>query len=122
MVLEGLPARAHQVFALLAEEQLQSNTGFSFKSLLRKWYAADFFMNLDPWHFAHIICSREEFILTNEHHLKGYLNEFKEHKLVKLVTNRKEGTDLYSIQMPSAYISKILSEINQGALEGGQPS
>merc|ERR1712137_708774 len=76
MVLEGLPTRAHQVFSLLAEEQLQSNTGFSFKMLLRK--------------------CREKFILTNEHHLKGYLTEFKEHKLVKIVNNKKEQNYILS--------------------------
>ena len=61
--------------------------------------------------------SREKFVLTNEHHLKGYMNEFREHKLVKLVNNHKEGTEMYSIQMPTAFISKILSEVKQGALQ-----
>lgn len=44
------------------------------------------------------------------------MNEFKEHKLVKKVNNRKEGTELFTICMPSAYISKILAEIENGAL------
>jgi hypothetical protein len=48
--------------------------------------------------------------------LKGYLNEFKEHRLVKLVNNKKEGTEIYSITLPSAFISKILSEIESGSL------
>lgn len=114
MVLEGLPSRAHQVFSLLAEEQLQSNTGFSFKILLRKWLV--FFLFFFACILLNCYCSREKFILTNEHHLKGYLNEFKEHKLVKIINNRREGTELYSICMPSAFISKILSEIENGAL------
>jgi hypothetical protein len=45
------------------------------------------------------------------------MNEFREHKLVKLVNNHKEGTEMYSIQMPTAFISKILSEVKQGALQ-----
>lgn len=37
MVLSGLPQRAHQVFATLARQQLNSSSAISLKMLAREW-------------------------------------------------------------------------------------
>ena len=51
--------------------------------------------------------------MTKTNNLLGFLNEFQEHKLVKLV-NKKDGNQIYSITLPTAYIHKIIDEIKAG--------
>ena len=51
--------------------------------------------------------------MTKTNTLLSFMNEFQEHKLVKLV-NKKDGNQIYSISMPSAYIHKIIDEIKAG--------
>jgi len=94
MVLEGLPRKAHEVFRILASYQLKNSKGMVFQDLFR--------------------ASREKFLVSRPNQLQAFLNEFREHKLIKLATNRREGTQQYVIMMPTAYIHKIVSDIQAG--------
>ena len=140
MVLEGLPRKAHEVFKILAQHQVKTSKGMIFQDLFRARYApgpcpppgyaispissrefvrghtGEFCIWQTAGGFGGVLtlCSREQFLVSRPNQLQAFLNEFREHRLIKLAANRKDGTQQYMIMMPTAYIHKIVADIQVG--------